>query len=332
MNDKKVLLALLIMMVLGFAFWSKFNIQPDTAKKEPLEKVTVLLDWLPNTNHTGLYVAQQNGYFEKNGLDVTLVQPGESELLSVVAAGKADFGISSQEAVTIARAKDVPVVSVGAIIQHNTSAFASKKEASITSVSDFAGKRYGGWGSPIEEATIKALMEGAKADYDTVQNITLGTNDFFSSIGRETDFQWIFYGWDGVEASRRGIDLNLIWLKDLDPVLDYYTPVIVTNEAHIKEKKDVVRRFMRAVADGYGFAIKNPDKAAEILVQKAPELHKDLVQKSQMWLSPKYQDDALKWGVQNARVWEHYAKWLYEHKQIDNMIESDLAFTNEFLP
>lgn len=302
--------------------------KPPSAK----QKVTLLLDWFPNTNHTGLYVAAEKGYFAAEGLDVKIIQPGEGENTQVIASGKADFGISSQESVTLARAKNIPIVSIATIIQHNTSAFASKKEAGIKKIADFEGKRYGGWGSPIEEATLKALMAGVGADYSKIKNITIGSADFFSTIGHDADFQWIFYGWDGVEAKRRGIALNLIWLKDLDTVLDYYTPVIITNEKHIKEKKDLTKRFMKAAAEGYEYAANHPKESAEILIKKAPELNKNLVRQSQLWLSAEYKKDSPKWGLEKREVWARYIRWLYQKHLIEKNIDPDKSFTNEFLP
>ncbi len=296
------------------------------------DKVIVLLDWFPNTNHTGLYVARDKGFFREQGLDVTLLQPEEGSSSQLVAIGKADFAVSSQEGVTQARAEGIPVVSIAAIIQHNTSAFASLKSAGIVSVKDFEGKRYGGWGSPIEEAVLTAVMGDAGADFKKVKNITIGTTDFFSTIGRESDFQWIFYGWDGVEAERREIELNTIMLTDLNPVLDYYTPVIITGEQHVREQNDMVKRFMTATVQGYEFTIAHPQESADILINAAPEINAELVKRSQAWLSPRYQADATQWGIQKVEVWEEYAKWLFDRKLIQDMTDVRAAFTNEFLP
>lgn len=304
-----------------------------TEAAAPVQKVTVMLDWMPNTNHTGLYVAKEKEFYKEQGLEVEIIQPGEGSTADqLVAAGKADFGISYQEAVTQARSTDIPLVSLAAIIQHNTSAFASLASANIKTGKDFEGKRYGGWGSPVEEAVLKAVMEKAGADASKVENVTLGAVDFFSSIGRDADIEWIYEGWDGVEAKRRGIDLNLQYLKDLDPALDYYTPVIVTNEKHVIEQAELVKKFMTASTAGYEFAIQHPQEAADVLIKNAPELDPELVKASQEWVSKKYQDDAEHWGVQKREVWEKYAKWMHERKLIEKMIEPEKAFTNDFLP
>lgn len=329
MNNKIVLVFLGVVVIFLAVTFGK---QPVNNKKSiNKQKVTILLDWFPNTNHTGLFVAKEKGYFDREDLDVSILQPAEGENTQAVAAGKADFAVSSQESVTLARGEKIPLVSIAAVIQHNTSAFASLEESNIRSVKDFEGKRYGGWGSPIEEAVIKGVMNDSGGDYGLVKNITIGETDFFKTIGKDSDFQWIFYGWDGIEAKRRGIQLNTIMLKDLDPVLDYYTPVIVTNEDHVKNKKELVSKFMKAVKQGYEFSIKNPNDAALILIKSAPEINAELVKQSQPWISKEYRADAPSWGIQKADVWKRYAQWLYERKLMKNMIDENTAFTNEFL-
>ena len=327
---KKIILLVVVLVLLNMIFGKKLEkqIKPNAQK----QKVIVLLDWFPNTNHTGIYVARDKGYFSTENLEVKILQPGEGENNQIVAAGKADFGISSQESVIQARVAGIPLVSIGAIIQHNTSAFASLEKNGIKTVKDFEGKRYGGWGSPIEETVIKAVMSENGADYNKVKNITIGETDFFKTIGRDSDFQWIFYGWDGIEANRRGIKLNTIMLKDLNPILDYYTPVIVTNEDHVKNKKELTTKFMRAVTKGYEFSIMNPKEASQILVNAAPESNKELIKQSQIYLSREYRSDAQKWGIQKEIVWKRYAQWLYDQKLIEKMINVNAAFTNEFLP
>lgn len=326
---KKIFFLGLVLVLLSFVFGKKVNKPTKPAVQK--QKVTVLLDWFPNTNHTGLYVAKEKGFFAEENLDISILQPGEGVNNQIIASGKADFGVSSQESVTQARVAGIPLVAIAAIIQHNTSAFASLEKSNIKSVKDFEGKRYGGWGSPIEETVIKAVMNEAGGDYSKVKNITIGETDFFKTIGRDSDFQWIFYGWDGVEARRRGIKLNTIMLKDLNPILDYYTPVIVTNEDHIKNQKNLTARFMRAVAQGYEFSIKNPEEAAKILIKSAPELNVELVKQSQAYLSKQYQADANKWGIQREEVWERYAQWMSDQKLIKKMINVKDAFTNEFI-
>lgn len=330
---KKLLLLLLCLVLLtGCVGNGQDESTNDSQSNDELEKVKLVLDWTPNTNHTGLYVAQDKGYFEEEGLDVEIIMPGEATAENLVASGQADFGISYQEGVTLARTQDIPLVSVAAIIQHNTSGFASLKEQNITSPKDFEGKTYGGWGSPIEAAVIESLMKQENADIDEVEIINVGNTDFFTALEQNIDFFWIYYGWTGIEAEIRDIPINMIYLTDYSEKLDYYTPVIITNEDHIGDNPEMVRKFLAAVTKGYTFAIENPAEAADILIEAVPELDAELVKKSQEWLSPKYQDDASRWGEQKLEVWENYANWLYENNLMDKQLDAEKAFTNEFLP
>lgn len=304
----------------------------EAAKEDQLEKITMVLDWTPNTNHTGLYVAEAQGYFKDQGLDVEIIQPGDAGADQLVASGKADFGISYQEGVTLARTQGVPLVSIAAIIQHNTSGFAAPKDKGITSPKDFEGKTYGGWGSPIEKAVIETIMKADGGDIAKMDIINAGDADFFTMTEKDVDFAWIYYGWTGVEAELRGKDIDMVYLTDYSDKLDYYTPVLATNEKMIADKPEIVEKMVAAVAKGYEYAIENPEDAANILLVAAPDLSQDLVINSQKWLADKYQDDAEQWGVQKLDVWKNYADWMTENGVLEGEFDPEQAFTNEFLP
>jgi ABC-type nitrate/sulfonate/bicarbonate transport system substrate-binding protein len=296
-----------------------------------LTKVTLVLDWTPNTNHTGLYVAQDKGYFADNGLDVDIIQPSETAVLQLLAAGAAQFGIDFQESLTFARDEGIPVVSIGAILQHNTSAFAAPADRGITSAKDFEGKTYGGWGMDMETATIKYLMNEAGGDYGKVNVTTIGDTDALTAMQmNKIDFAWIYEGWEGMSARLKGVDLSYVPLGD-EPVFDYYTPIIVTSEDMISKNRDTVERFMDAVVKGYAFAAGHPDESADILIKHAPELDPELVKASQEFLSPLYIDDAESFGVQKAEVWDRYTQWLYDQGFIETLVDSSRAFTNDFV-
>ncbi|MED3551665.1 ABC transporter substrate-binding protein [Cytobacillus praedii] len=322
----------LICTALLLAGCSSGNDQTKEKDKKDLEKVTVVLDWTPNTNHTGLYVAKEKGYFEEEGLDVEIIMPGEAGADQLTASGKADFGVSYQESITQARVQGVPLVSVAAVIQHNTSGFASPAEKNIKSPKDFAGKTYGGWGSPVEKSVLDSLMKIEKANVEDVSIVNMGDADFFTAVKRDIDFAWIYYGWTGVEAELRGEKINMVYLTDYSEKLDYYTPVLATNEKMIESYPETVKAFVKAASKGYKYTIENPKEAADILMKAAPDLDAELVKKSQEWLAPHYQDDASRWGEQKLDVWKNYADWMFENGLLDKKLEAEKAFTNEFLP
>jgi ABC-type nitrate/sulfonate/bicarbonate transport system substrate-binding protein len=303
-----------------------------TKNEVSLEKITIMLDWFPNTNHSGLYAAQDQGYYAQEGLELNIIQAAEGGNPQLVATGKSDFAISYQEEVTIARSQDIPIVAIAAVIQHNTSGFASPVNKNIKTPKDFEGKTYGGWGSPAEAAVLKVLMAKYGADFNKVKMVNVGSADFFASMEKGIDFSWIFEGWTGIEAKTKGMDLNFIKVKDEYKVLDYYTPVIITSEAKISQNPELVKKFIKATAKGYDFAINNPEKTAAILMKSVPELNKELVTASQAYLSKEYKSDALRWGEMKPEVWKSYADFMYANKLIDKQIQVDTAFSNKFLP
>ncbi len=305
-----------------------------TQTPTPLTDITLMLDWVPNTNHTGLFVAQAQGYFAEAGLNVAIIQPGEVYAEQAVVGGAADFGVSFQEQVTLARADGVPLVSIAAILQHNTSGFASLAERGVESPKDWEGLRYGSYGGPFEQPTLRVLMECAGGDFSQLEIVDTGFADPLALLAEEqTDLAWIFYAWQGIQARQQGIDLTVIMMEDyFDCIPDYYTPVLVTSEQTIQQRPEVVRAFLAAVSRGYQFAIENPEEAASILLEAAPELDEALVRESQAWISPRYQADAPRWGEQKLSVWEGYSMWMAEHGILAEPIDAAAAFTNEFLP
>lgn len=323
-------------LLTGLALWlaacTTVTPSPTTA---PLTPVTLMLDWVPNTNHTGFFVAQEKGYFAEAGLEVQIIQPGEVLAEQAVVGGAADFGLSFQEQVTLARADEgAPLVSLAAILQSNTSGFATRADQGVGSPADWGGLRYGSFGSPFEAPTLIALMECAGGDFSQLQVVNTGFSDPLALLTeKQIDLAWIFYGWQGIQAGQQGLALNLEMMSDwFNCIPDYYTPVITTSEQTIKERPELVRAFVGAVSRGYQFAIQNPDEAASVLLKAAPELDERLVRASQAWLSPRYQGAAPRWGEQQLSVWDNYSQWLAENGVLNEPIDAAAAFTNEFLP
>ncbi|MBD7914461.1 ABC transporter substrate-binding protein [Clostridium sp. Sa3CUN1] len=330
---KKKLISVVVASLTALTLFAGCSKKEEVKNEEGLQKVTLILDWTPNTNHTGFYVAQEKGYYKELGLDVEIVQPSEGSSLQLLAAGKGDFAISYQEDLTYARTSDspLPVMAIAAIIQHNTSGFASPKEKGIETVKDFENKVYGGWGSPSEQAILKAVMEKNGADFSKVKIIDAGSEDFFIATKNNLDFEWTFEGWTNIEAKLRGFEINYIPLIDLDSSLDYYTPIIATTEDTVNNKKDLAKKFMEATTKGYEYSIVNPEESAKILVNNVPEISEELAIESQKYLADKYMEGTKVWGYMKDSVWNNYTKFLYDNKLINKEMKASEAYTNEFL-
>ena len=333
---KKVLSIILMsmLMVVSVVGCNLSDKGSDIGSTKELKEVTVLLDWVPNTNHTGMYVALDKGYYEEEGLKVEIIQPSEGGSADLVAAGQGEFGVSYQEQVTYARTADtsLPVKAIATIIQHNTSGFASPVEKGIESPKDFEGKKYGGWGSPIEKAMLQALMEKSGGNFSKLEMIDVGALDFFTSVKEHVDFTWIYYGWDGIASELKDFPINFIKLQDFESNLDFYTPVIITKDELLENDPELVKDFLKATTKGYEYAINNPEDAVESLLKYAPEIDKEIAIASQKFLAKEYRADAKRWGEMKETTWENYSNWMYEKGLISKKLSVKEAYTNEYLP
>lgn len=300
---------------------------------QALTEVTLVLDWTPNTNHTGFYVALDQGYYEEAGLDVQIMQPPESGAEALVAAGQAQFCISFQESLASALTADspLPLTAVAAIIDHNDSGLISLKEKGIDSPSKMEGMTYASWDTPIERAILDDVITLDGGDPLLVNYVPNTVTDVVSALQTNMDVVWIYYSWDGIATELAGLDTNYISFREIDPVLDFYTPILAANNEFLETQPEVARAFLAATAKGYEYAIENPESAAEILVGQVPELDPELIQASQAYLADKYQAEKAQWGTIDEARWTAFYDWMYEEGLIPEQLGSR-GFSNDYLP
>lgn len=299
-----------------------------------LEKVTFVLDWTPNTNHTGLYVAQEKGYFEEAGLEVEIVQPPEDGAEVLVASGKAQFGISFQDTMASALIGEdaLPITAVAAVLQHNTSGIISRAGEGMDSPKGMEGHSYATWNTPIEIATLKKVVTDDGGDFSKVELIPSTVTDEVSALKTNSvDSIWIFYGWAGVKMELEGLATDYFAFADIDPVFDYYTPVVIAGNQFLEEKPETAKAFLKALRKGYEFAIENPEEAADILCKEAPELDKELVVASQNYLKDQYQAESEYWGYIDAERWNNFYNWINENELVGGTLPLNQGFSNDYL-
>ena len=302
---------------------------------EGLRKVRVVLDWTPNTNHSGMYIAKAKGWYRQAGLSVSFVQPGDSDPLQLLAAGKADIAVSVQESLLPARAEGLPVQSVAAILQHNTSGLVSLASDHITRPRDLEGKTYGGYGGQLETALVDKLVECDGGDPSKVKTVDVGEADYRVGLQRnQYDSVWIFDGWDKIQLD----DLDHLKTNELafadhtDCIPDWYTPLLATSERYETQHGNDLKAFLAATSRGYQDAMAHPKDAVDALVAASPELDRDLVTRSADYLADKYTDDPAAWGVQQKSVWTSFASFLTDEKILKGKVDVADAWTNAYLP
>lgn len=302
--------------------------------KGKLQTFTVVLDWTPNTNHAGMYLAKEKGWYGDAGLDVKFVEPGDSGSLTLLAAGKADVAVSVQEEVIPARAQGLPVQSIAAILQHNTSSLISLTKDGIERPKDLEGKTYGGYGGQLEEALVNKLVSCDGGDPKKVKFVDAGEADYRIGMERnQYDTVWVFDGWDGIRLKQEGVKTNsLPFIDHTDCIPDWYTPLLATSEKTETSRPADLKAFMAATAKGYQAAASDPKAAADALLGATTDLDPKLVQASAAYLATRYADDPAKWGQQDGQVWDDFSTFVLDAGLIKKAIDVDAAWTNEYLP
>jgi ABC-type nitrate/sulfonate/bicarbonate transport system substrate-binding protein len=300
----------------------------------PENHIRVVLDWTPNTNHTGLYVAQEKSWFAEEGLQVEIIQPPEDGALVLLGSGNAEFGFDFQETMGPAIAKErdaLPIQAVAAIISHNTSGIMSLTASGINSPRDLAGKRFESWETPLITALVKEIVENDGGNFADVKMIPNYATDAISALQTNIDAIWVYYAWDGLAAEVKGLAVNFIDLGSIAPRFDFYTPVLAVNINWLEKNAETAKKFMQALNRGYSFAMENPEEAAAILLKHAPELDRQLVMRSQEYLKTRYQGDAKRWGEIDPERWGNFYRWMFERGLLEKDIGSG-GFTNGYLP
>ncbi len=308
-----------------------------TACKSTDAAITLVLDWTPNTNHTGIYVALAKGYFEDAGLKVEVVQPPEDGAEVLVASGKAQFGVSFQDyiAPALIGEEPLPITAVAAILQHNTSGIISRKGEGMDTPKGLEGKKYATWDLPVEKATLQEVMNADGGDFSKVQLIPSTVTDEVSALNAKTvDAIWVYYAWAGIACQVAELETDFFAFADIDPVFDFYSPVIISNNRYLEEHPQEAKAFLAALSKGYQDAMKNPKEAADILMEAAPELksNADLVYASQEYLAKEYQAESPRWGEMDKERWAAFFTWLNDHKLLEGTLEPESGFTNDYLP
>lgn len=323
------------MMLVGCSQGSSSSSSDATSTdSESLEKLTFVLDYVPNTNHTGIYVALEKGFYADQGIELEIVQPPDDGADALVGSGKAQLGVSYQDIMANYLGSDnpLPVTAVAALIQHNTSGIASRAGEGMDHAAGLMGHKYGTWDQDVEKAIMKSIVETDGGNWDEVTLVPANSSDDIAGLRTDSyDAIWVYEGWALQNAKLQDYPVDYFSLRSVDETFDYYTPVIIANDDFLASQPEVVAKFLAATELGYKFAEENPDEAASILVNQVPEIDADLAKLSQEYLAGLYTDDAPYWGYIDAERWNRFYNWMSEQGLVEVAIPDDTGFTNEFL-
>jgi ABC-type nitrate/sulfonate/bicarbonate transport system substrate-binding protein len=283
----------------------------EAAESEPIR---VALDWTPNTNHTGLFVAQQEGWFRDAGLDVQFLPYNNTSPDTLVSSGAAEFGVSFQDSFTFSKAAGAEITSVMAVLQHWATQIAVRADrADITSPRDLDGKTYGGFGAAYEEPKMRAVIQEAGGT-GTFQTVVLGTAAYEALYAGEVDFTEPFIAWEGIEAELRGQPLKTFSYTDYG-FPDAYNVLLIGNTPWLQANPELAARFVQAAQRGYQLAADDPARAAQLLMDANPGAftEPELVTRSQEMLAARYlRDENGQVGTQTLEKWAGYSGWVFD--------------------
>ena len=306
--------------------------------------IRLALDWTPNTNHTGFYVALATGAYKRAGLDVRFLLPGEDgyELTPAkrLTTGGADLAIAPSESVFSYRANGVPVTAVAAVLARDASAIVTLKASSLNRPRQLDGKVYASYAARYEEDIIRQLIrnDGGTGEFTASQPARLAI--WQALLAGEADATWIFLPWEGVEAEVQGIELNKFMLEE--HAIPYgYSPILMANSDWASQNADTLRQFLAATAEGFIYAAQNPDEAAQMLIDTANHPTLDdhtFVKKSQQSIANYYLNEGGQWGEMKPSVWQSFTDFLIHTHLLKDAngarvqhLDASVLYTNEYL-
>ena len=324
MKKTLIIQATILIMALGLLLSLSCDSESETAS------VKLALDWYPNANHLGLYIAREKGYFEEENLEVTMYTPSDpSTVLQTVGAGQDDFGMSYQPDVLIARNKDVPVVSVLGVVQHPLNSLMTLESSGITRPGQLAGKKVGYPGIPTNEPLLETML---KADglngLEDVELVNIGFNISESLIGEKVDaVVGAYWTHESINMENLGYPVNVMRMEEWG-VPDYYELVLVTGEKYLEENEEVVERFVRAVKRGYEDAIEDPQAGVDVLVSQNPGEIDEAIDRPganllvEMWQLP----SGGGFGTQEAGRWDGFVRWMKDNGMLEPSLDASAAY------
>ena len=307
--------------------------QESTAPAKP-ESVRVMLDFFPNADHAGLYAAQGTGAFRRAGLDVSMQTPSDpSAPLKLLAAGKVDLAISYEPELLLARDKGQKLVAVGALVQKPLTSIVSIGRKAVATPQQLAGKTVGTAGIPYQSAYLKAILAKAGVAPSGVKEVNVGFNLVPAMLSGKVDATLgAYWNYEAIQLAQQRKRPKVIRMETAG-VPTYDELVIVARQQDLATGGERVRRFMRALGQGYAAVRADPEAGVKPLLEANPDLDRTLQLASVRATLPVFFPAAGRpFGWMESAEWARYGDWMYANKLLTRPPAAARALTDEFLP
>ena len=334
MNKKAILIgAVMILVVVAGYVFSQYSVTGNTIQEGQKTKISVLLSWFINSLHAGFFEADDLGFYDKAGLDVTN-NPGGPDFpaINLIISGSDDFGlISGIDPLLIARSKGVPIKAIAVLHQKDPNVFLSLKESDITSPKDFENKKVGIWYGHPTESYYRGMMESAEVDTSNIEEVPIKF-DVMPLLTGQIDIMPGFVVNHLLLIQEKGYEANVIEPSDYG--VNSYGFTIFATEEMIEEKPELVKAFLTATLKGYEWALENPKEAVEIVTEYNPSIKENYDhQFNQLILNIEHfkPQENSKIGCMKDGVWKESYERLIEQGLIEKQFDYQDTYTNKFI-
>jgi putative hydroxymethylpyrimidine transport system substrate-binding protein len=299
------------------------------------QSLSLMLDWLPNADHSGLYEALAKGYFRQADLDVHIEVPSNpAEPLQLLAAGKIDAAISYEPNVMLARNSGVPLVSVAAIVQRPLTSIISVGSQHITTPARLRGKTIGTAGIAYQNAYLRTILAHAQVPRSSVHVLNVGFDLVPAMLsGHVNATLGGYWNYEAIELRQDGKRPNVIPVNEAG-VPTYDELVLVVRKATIVNDSNLIRRLVQALGRGYQAVRADPVGAVHQLIAANPTLANSYrleLASVRATLPDYFPSDGHPWGWQSASQWNAFGEWMLHNRLISNPLAVEDASTNELL-
>ena len=294
------------------------------------KELSLALDWYPNSNHAGIYSAIDEGFFDEEGIKLSVYTPSDpTAIISSVASGRDDFGLSYHPDILQAQSAGLEIVSVLSISQHPLNSIMTLKKSSIKNPSDLKGKVVGYPGIPSNKAMLETVLSSQDININDVETVDVGFELVKALVSGSVDaIIGAYWTHESIVMELQGYEIEIMRLEEWG-VPDYYELILITNKSFLEENRSDVEKVVNSFKKGYEFSIKNPQESITSLISIAGEeiVEEDVERAGVELLIPMWQSNNLPFGHQDISKWEETYEWMYQN----NFLEKELIIENLFI-
>jgi putative hydroxymethylpyrimidine transport system substrate-binding protein len=298
------------------------------------EALSLALDFYPNADHAGIYMAQKEGFFEEAGLDVSISSPSDPAApIKQVAAGQTDLAISYEPEVMLAHEQGLPVVAVAALVNRPLTSMIWLRKSGIKGIGQLAGKTVATAGIPYQQAFLKTILARVHLQPSAVKEVNVGFGLLPALVGGSA--QAMLGGYSNVE----GVDLRergkepVITPVDKLGVPTYDELVLVANQTKLREDPDPYRLFVAALTRGTEAAVADPKAATEAILEANSELEPKLTEAQVEATLPLLgaKTAGQPYGYMDPKAWEAFAAWMRDNELVSELLKPSELLTDDYL-